>query len=200
MFGIERECKLKMESRLANMSDLEGVLRLQQQYHISALSDSERADGFVTTSFSRQQLEDLVSREQGLFVAIDGDYVIDYLMTASWDYWSTWRVQAYMASIIDQYSFEGQSITLQNSYQYGPICIARAHRGSCLLESLFAFTLNVMSTRYSILVTFINILNPRSMNAHVNKLKLKNLGEFECNGNHHAWLAYSTTKQRKHFE
>lgn len=185
-----------MEMRIANVNDIDGVIRLQQQYHINSIQDTERAQGFVTTAFTSQQLRDLIEQENGLFVAVDKGIVIAYIMTASWHYWSSWPVQAQMMSILDQYALNGSPITLNNSYQYGPICIANSHRGSGLLEAFFDYALQAMSERYDILVTFVNTINRRSMAAHLHKLHLNQLGEFEVNGNRYAWLACLTKRDR----
>lgn len=182
--------------RIANVNDIDGVIRLQQQYHINSIQETERAQGFVTTAFTSQQLRDLIEQENGLFVAVDKGIVIAYIMTASWQYWSSWPVQAQMMSILDQYALDGSPITLHNSYQYGPICIANSHRGSGLLEAFFDYALQVMSQRYDILVTFVNTINQRSMAAHLHKLQLNQLGEFEVNANRYAWLACLTKRDR----
>lgn len=185
-----------MEMRIANASDIDGVISLQQQYHINSIQETERAQGFVTTAFTSQQLSDLIEQENGLFVAVDSDKVVAYIMTASWHYWSSWPVQAHMMSILDQYALDGSPITLNNSYQYGPICIANSHRGSGLLEAFFDYALQAMSQRYDILVTFVNTINQRSMAAHLHKLQLNQLGEFEVNANRYAWLACLTKRDR----
>mgnify|MGYP000134318300 FL=1 len=181
-----------MEMRIANASDIDGVIRLQQQYHISSIKEAERSQGFVTTAFTKQQLNDLIEQENGLFVATDNGEIVAYLMTASWNYWSSWPVQAHMMSILEHYVLDDSPITLDNSYQYGPICIASAYRGGGLLRAFFDFTLRTMAARYPILVTFVNKINLRSMAAHVDKLGLKELGEFEVNGNRYAWLGCFT--------
>lgn len=81
---------------------------------------------------------------------------------------------------------------MENSYQYGPVCIDTAVRGKGVLEGLFAYALEKMSLRFDILVTFINKVNPRSYVAHTRKLGLTVLDEFEFNNNHYYWLVCET--------
>lgn len=183
-----------MELKLAEPHDIDDIVRLQQKYHISVVSDSDKTQGFVTTAFSREQLLELIQGEQGIFVAIEEGRVVAYLMAASWAYWSQWPVQAHMMATIERYHLNGIPITTENSYQYGPICIDGPHRGTGLLEDLFFFALHAMAARYEILVTFVNQQNARSMAAHLNKLHLQNLGEFKVNNNHYVWLACMTSQ------
>jgi hypothetical protein len=177
---------------MADLSDIDGVIALQSRYHVSAMSDEDKQQGFVTTAFTSAQLSELITNEKGLFVAKENDVVIAYLMTASWGFWLAWPVQGYMITVLDQYPFQGQQISLNNSYQYGPICIAQSHRGTGLLEKIFNFALHEMAQRYAVLVTFVNKTNTRSLTAHINKLGLSDLGEFEVNDNRYAWLACAT--------
>lgn len=183
-----------MELKLAEPHDIDDIVRLQQKYHISVVSDFDKTQGFVTTAFSREQLLELIESEQGIFVAVDEGKLVAYLMAASWAYWSQWPVQAHMVSLMTQYHLNGVPITTENSYQYGPICIDSPHRGTGLLEDIFSFALHAMAARYEILVTFVNQKNARSMAAHINKLALQHLGDFELNGNTYAWLACMTSQ------
>jgi len=64
----------------------------------------------------------------------------------------------------------GQKLSIDNSYQYGSVCIDKSVRGSGVLEEIFDFAREGMSKKYPILVTFINKINPRSYEAHTRKL------------------------------
>ena len=86
-------------------------------------------------------------------------------------------------------------MNVNNSYQYGPICIDKSVRGSGVLEKIFDFARGQMSKRYPILVTFINKINPRSFEAHVRKLGLEVIQEFDFNNNNYYELVYDTSKK-----
>ncbi|WP_201783347.1 hypothetical protein [Hymenobacter sp. AT01-02] len=92
-------------------------------------------------------------------------------------------------------TYAGQQLSTENSYQYGPICIDKAYRGSGVLERIFDFSREQMSARYPVLVTFINRINTRSYAAHTQKLGLEVIHEFEFNNNHYLELAYETSKR-----
>jgi hypothetical protein len=82
-------------------------------------------------------------------------------------------------------TYLGQTLSVDNSYQYGPVCIDKSLCGSGMLEDIFYFSLVEMAKRYRILVTFINKINPCSFAAHTKKLKLSVIQEFEFNNHHY---------------
>ena len=184
-----------MKLKVAELKDIGSVLDLHYRYQIDTISDKDKKDGFVTTPFSHDELSKLITEEQGLFIAQQDDQVLAYVMAASWEYWSAWPMFAHMINELPHLKYLGQTLSTQNSYQYGPICIDKSKRGSGLLESIFDFSREKMSKRFPILVTFINKNNPRSINVHINKLGLSPIKEFEYNQNHYVELVYDTSKR-----
>ena len=85
-----------MEYRAAAIHDLEAVLALHTLYQADSIAPEDRADGFVTTPFTRETLSDLIEKERGVFIALDGEKVVAYLMAASWAFWSPWPIFAHM--------------------------------------------------------------------------------------------------------
>lgn len=186
-----------MDFRLATSSDLDAVLELQRRYHIATIAEEDKAHGFVTTLFTREQLENLLGQEEGLFVACDGPAIVGYAMAASWDYWSAWPFFRKMIDELPLLRFQGRPVTLQESFQYGPVCIDRAFRGGEVLRELFELVCVAMARRYSILVTFINRINLRSYEAHVRKLGLEVARTFELNQNEYYELTYDVSRALK---
>lgn len=179
----------------AELSEIDDVLKLHNRYQIDTIAEEDKADGFVTTAFTKEQLSNLINEEDGLFIAKLNDDVIAYVMAGSWSFWSESPVQAHMIYRLSSYEFNGVKLSTENSYQYGPVCIDKAHRGSGLLKAIFSFALENMADRYPILVTFVNQINPRSLRAHTEKLELSELGKFEFNNNNYSWLTCSTAKE-----
>jgi len=178
---------------LATNEDIEGILQLQAKNLVTNLKDDEKDDGFVTTPFTIEQIENLIKLE-GVFIAKDDDKLISYVMCASWHYWVAWPMFEYMASFLETLEFQGVKLTMDNSYQYGPICVAKEYRGQKVFENVFEFAREQMNKRYPILVTFINKINTRSYEAHVRKLGLEVVTEFEFNNNNFYELCYDTSK------
>lgn len=184
-----------MEYRNAKLEDIPAVSKLQQKYHISTIKEEDKPDGFVTTLFTEKQFKKLIENENGLAIACDGDKVIAYAMAASWEYWSEWPLFQYMIDNLSKTKYLEQVLSTKNSYQYGPICIHKDYRGSEVLPNLFEFSRIQMSKRYPILITFINKINSRSINAHTKKLGLEIIKNFEFNNNQYYELGYDTSKK-----
>lgn len=186
-----------MRFKIAEISDINKVLKLHYKYQIDFIKDEDKKDGFVTTPFTKEQLKNIIEQEQGLFIAIQNDEVVAYVMAASWQFWSHWPMFAFMIEHLEELEYKGQKLTVENSYQYGPICIDKSVRGSGVLEAIFDFAREQMSKRYPILVTFINKINPRSYEAHTRKLGLEVIDEFSYNNNNYYELVYETSKKLK---
>lgn len=172
-----------MELKLADLNDIDRVLELHYKYQVDSIKEEDKKDGFVTTPFTKEELTKLITKEKGLFIALKDGKVVAYVMAASWEFWSTWDMFAFMIKDLDNLEYKGEKLSVKNSYQYGPICIDKSVRGSGVLEQIFYFALKQMSKRYPILITFVNKQNPRSFEAHKRKLGLDVIQEFEYNGN-----------------
>jgi hypothetical protein len=97
-----------------------------------------------------------------------------------------------MRARLPELKFRGDRISVDGSFQYGPICIDRSLRGSGVFPRLFDLMRSSFALRFPIGVTFINKLNDRSFEAHTRKLDLEVIDEFELNGNSFYTLAFLT--------
>ncbi|WP_425539213.1 GNAT family N-acetyltransferase [Microaceticoccus formicicus] len=183
--------------RCANAEDLEGIKELQQKYHVSTIKEEYKKDGFVTTLFTDEQFLALIEKENGLVIALDGDKIISYAMSASWEYWSEWPLFRHMIQDLPNTEYLGQRLSTENSYQYGPVCIDMEYRGRGVLENIFEYSRRLMVKRYPILITFINQINPRSLKAHTDKVGLDLIKTFDFNDNHYYELGYDMNKPVK---
>ncbi|QSZ41751.1 GNAT family acetyltransferase [Sulfurimonas aquatica] len=184
-----------MTFKVAELSDIDKVLELHYKYQVDSIAEEDKKDGFVTTPFTKEQLTELITKEQGLFIALEGEKVLAYVMAASWRFWSIWPMFEHMIKDLKNLTYLNQTLNVENSYQYGPICIDKSVRGSGVLEKIFDFSRERMSKRFPILVTFVNKINPRSYEAHKRKLGLEVIQEFEYNNNHYYELVYDTSKR-----
>jgi len=184
-----------MQLKIAQLKDIDNILKLHAKYQLATIKEEDKKDGFVTTGFSYEELKDIIEQEQGIFIAVEDDIVLGYVMSASWKFWSKWPMFVHMIKDLPKLNYLGETLSMDNSYQYGPVCIDKSVRGSGLLEKLFDFALDSMSKRYPILVTFVNKINERSYAAHKRKLGLDVIQEFEFNGNHYYEMVYDTSKR-----
>ncbi len=174
---------------IATLDDIESVLELQQLYLVTNLTDEQKKDGFVTTPFSTPQLIEVIG-QGGLFVAKAEKRIVAYIFAASWEYFSQWPIFNTMIAKLPEQTFAGLSLSTENSFQYGPICIHTDFRGTSLLPELFEFMRVQMVKRYPIGLTFINKMNPRSLRAHTQKLHWTVIDYFEYNQHRYDTLAY----------
>ena len=59
-----------IQTRLGNLSDIFGVLKLQELNLYKNLSEEELKGGFVTTPFTAKQIEEIIE-QQGLYVCVN---------------------------------------------------------------------------------------------------------------------------------
>ena len=180
--------------RNATVADIPQIESLQKRYHVSFISEEEKKNGFVTTLFTPEQLTELIEQEDGISLACDGDKVVAYAMAGSWQFWSKWPLFQFMIADLPSTQYLGRTLTTENSYQYGPVCIDMAYRGQGVLQELFAHSARQMGKRYPILITFINHVNPRSYKAHTEKVDLEVIKNFSFNGNNYYELGYDTAR------
>jgi len=190
---LKTTTRKKMQFKIAELSDIDAILKLHAKYHIDGIVEEDKADGFVTTAFTRENLTQLITEEQGLFIAKDEDVVLGYVMAGSWGFWSQWAMFQVMIADLPNLEYLGQELSTENSYQYGPVCIDKSLRGSGVLELLFDMARVMMGKRYPILVTFVNKINRRSYEAHKRKLGLTVIQEFTYNGNEYYQMVYDTS-------
>lgn len=178
--------------RIATELDFTGILDLQARNLYANLAAAELPGGFVTTPFSRDLLGMLLLQD-GAFVAASEQQVIGYLLAGDWNFFSQWGIFKVMIDRLSNLRFEGQVLTIENSFQYGPICVDRSIRGSQVFPELFNLMRSSFAPKFPIGVTFINKINERSFAAHTRKLNLEIIDEFEFNGNLFYTLAFLTT-------
>ena len=180
--------------RNAAMEDIPKIEELQKRYHISFISAEEKKNGFVTTLFTQDQLAELIERENGVSLACDGERIAGYAMAASWEFWRKWPLFEQMIADLPNIQYGDRQLTVENSYQYGPVCIDSDYRGKGVLQELFRYSARQMNARYPILITFINHVNQRSFAAHTKKVGLEVIKDFSFNGNRYYELGYDTSR------
>ncbi len=182
-----------MFTRIATESDIDGILALQSKNLYTNLSIEERAHGFVMTPFTAEKIQLLIT-QTGAFVAEEEENILGYIFAGTWEFFSAWEIFPFMISRFPALKFQEMKISIDNSFQYGPVCIDQEIRGSGVFPKLFETMRNSFAPRFSIGVTFINKLNPRSLKAHTHKLDLEIIDEFEFKENSYYGLAFLTKR------
>ena len=108
--------------RTATESDFTDILDLQARNLYANLAATELPGGFVTTPFSSNLLR-LLTIQNGVFVAANEPRIIGYLLAGDWEFFSQWAIFKVMIDRLPQLSYQGQQVTVDNSFQYGPVCV-----------------------------------------------------------------------------
>ena len=189
----EREDTLPMNIRQASAADMDGIFSLLKTYHVQSISPEDKKDGFVTTNMTPEQMTRVIVQENGITVAEEKGTILGFAMAASWDFWKEWPLFAHMIEKLPEFTLDGQTLSTENSYQYGPVCVDRSVRGTGVFEEIFYASLAQMRSRFPIMATFINQINPRSYAAHTKKVPMTTAGTFDFNGNRYYLMACPTT-------
>ncbi len=172
---------------------MQGIKELLKANHANYIADEDKKDGFVTTNLTDEQLHALIVEEDGVTIAKDQQgNVLAFALAAPWKYWSQWPMFQYMMEILEEYQIDSEKLNIDNSYQYGPVCLDKSVRGTGVFEEVFRYSLHAMAERYPYMVTFINQVNGRSYAAHTRKAGMTECGRFDFNGNHYYMMAIST--------
>ena len=148
------------------LSDLDGILRLQQQNLRKALRDDQvRTEGFVTLEHDRALLE-AMNVPYPHIVAKDADRVVGYALVMLRSVAPRIPQLGAMFDHLDRISHGPQPLAEANYFVMGQVCVARTHRGQGVFEGLYGRLSEQMSPDFDYVVTEISTENPRSLRAH----------------------------------
>lgn len=180
---------LRMIIRKATEADIPQIQQLQDKYLVSKLPPEKHHEGFVTTPFTAEQMAKSIAAG-GLYIAAMEHLLVGYVFVGAWAYYDQWPIFPYMTARFPNCSFQGKSISVENSFQYGPICIDHIARGNGTVLALFDAMREDWKARYPISGTFINQKNKRSMHVHTTKMGWEIIDEFSFNDNMYYTLAF----------
>ncbi len=181
----------ELQFRVARTSDIDGVLELQNANLYAHLAAEERSGGFVTTPFSSEQLQ-LWMSENGAFIAENASGLVAYALAGSWNLYAQWPIFPFMIARLEREIWRGKSLRSSETFQYGPVCIAREWRGKDILPRLFTVLKENFAPRFAVGLSFINQQNVRSLAAH-RKLGMEIVDEFAFNERLYFTLAFETS-------
>lgn len=177
-------------ARRAKSDDISRILSLQKRHHVSNLSEEERRDGFLTTALSSAQLEQFIGWG-GVFVASSAQFadLAGYVVAGPWNLFVQWPIFQVMVNRFPL-RWHYEILTPDNSFQYGPVCVAPDWRGRGVLQAMFSELKIGLKESSPFGLTFINSRNGRSLAAHTRKLGFEAIDTFEWNANHYQTLAF----------
>lgn len=179
-----------MQFRAAIFDDIAPIKTLQNLNLYANIAESERAGGFVTTPFSSLQLQ-LWMNQNGAFVAENAGEIVAYVLAGNWDLYAQWPIFPFMIARLTEQKFHGFSLRAEETFQYGPVCIAQNWRGQNVLPRLYAVLRESFASRYDVGLSFINAQNARSLAAH-RKLGMETIDEWSFGERDYFTLSFET--------
>lgn len=173
-----------MKFRRATGSDFESILALQEANLHENLTEMQRADGFLSVRFTRDQFAEM-NAGATVTVAEENNRIAGYACTSAQEFNVGFPLLAAMLGALPGLTCLGRSLDSPRSCVYGPVCVDRAFRGQGVFRGLIDQLKKELAGRYDCAVAFIAKDNARSLGAHVDGLGMSLAGEFE-----HAGKAY----------
>jgi hypothetical protein len=171
-------------------ADLPEILRIQKANFIANLSKDDSQDGFLSVEFTPQQFEEM-NIEIPIIVADLGLQLGGYVCGIDLSSASQVPLLAHIIGLFKETSFRNQCLDQYHSFIYGPVCVEKQVRRQGVLEGLYAELLHQLTGNFDVGVLFISHDNPRSFHAHIHKLRMEKVGDFEFNGKHFSLLAFA---------
>jgi GNAT superfamily N-acetyltransferase len=147
-------------------SDLQQILRLQQQNLAAALSTEEiREQGFVTVVHSLEDLQRINNIEPHVIAKDDGK-VIAYLLAMTERSKEDIPVLRPMFAVFQSLVFAGRGLTQYRYLVVGQVCVDKAYRGQGILDQCYQFYRQTFQSKFDFAITEIDATNGRSLAAH----------------------------------
>lgn len=181
------------EIRSARPGDISGILELQTEYFVGNLDREARKGGFISSTFTRRQFEE-IAQDVALLVAAEHTRIVAYLCAASSDYYRQFPLLEALRQRASDMIYLGRRLDSYRSFIYGPVCIARLQRGRGLLGDLFEQLLRVVPTAYDIGIALISKDNRPSFEAHVRKLGMTAVGDYEFGDHRYDVVAFTVPR------
>jgi len=169
--------------------DYPAIVKLHQANLWRNLSPEERLDGFLSVGWDRTQIE-AANHDLAVMVAESDSSIIGYLGGTTIAYSRQFPLLNAMIELYPEIQFQGRSLAEYQSFVYGPICIHTHYRGTGVLQALFQALLKQVAGQYDVGIAFVSQQNPRSWQAHTQKLGMEVLRDFEFKGNSYGVLGF----------
>lgn len=160
----------------ATSIDFTDILALQHRNHRSNLDPDARDDGFLTTQLTSEKMTTLCARHGIVVVRAASGKLAGFGCGENWDLSGE---RAFHRAVLALFPLPLGDffISAQNSFQYGPVCVAAASRGQGVLKLLIAAVSDNFRAHCDCGVTFIDHRNARCLAAHERKLGFQVVAE-----------------------
>ena len=179
-----------MKIRRAQAGDWDAVLALQEANLHDNLPAAERADGFLSVRFRREQFEQM-NAGGAVVVAADGSRVTGYACCSTQAFNRGVLIIEAMVAAFPRLSLIGRPLASDATAIYGPVCVNRRDRGTGVFRAMSAGLKAELKGRFETAAGFIAKSNARSLSAHVEGARMSLVGEFDFGGQAYWIVAFA---------
>jgi L-amino acid N-acyltransferase YncA len=171
-------------------SDISQIMDIQSENQIENLTLSQQKNGYLSIAFTEDEFK-AFNDNLCVVVAKEQDKVIGYCCISSAAFNAQFPILDQIVRGISAYTIpDTQDMPAEaNTCIYGPVCIARSHRGKGVLQKLSTRGLEIAKEKgYVYCFSFIAADNERSLQAH-RKLSFHTVGTVHHNNNEYVVIA-----------
>lgn len=176
-----------MQFRKAATEELDQLIILQNENLVSNLSAEEKADGFLSGAFTKEQFSTF-NEQLGIIVCVEDGLVLAFLVTSTAEANLEYSLPEKMISRYSNVKFNGKPLSDFLSLVAGPVCVAKSCRGRGIFEGLYKAMPNIVPSEIELAVALVSVSNPRSMRAH-EKVGMEKVDQFIYEGREFYTLA-----------
>jgi hypothetical protein len=154
-----------MEYRLVQESDYEQLVALQEATLVSNLSDAEKADGFLSRTFTAEELK-AMDTDLCIVVCENNGSVQGFLATGTLEYNGQFDLPSTMIARFNQVNYEDKLLSAWASFIAGPVAIDKSARGTGAFQGMYHELFRIIPEKYDLATTLISTVNTRSLRAH----------------------------------
>ncbi len=153
--------------RVTKQSELVDIQNLQSENLRKNLLPEEAAtQGFLMAEYSLDFLQTMHEAAPSI-IAKDGDTLAGYALVALPSIRNDHELLADLFTNIDNAKYVGLDIKNSKYVVVGQLCVSKAYRGQGLVQKMYAYFKECLSTEFKYCITDIANANARSLTAHL---------------------------------
>lgn len=172
-------------------SDIQQIIAIQNESLLGKVAEADLKDGFVQGEFTEADFKNF-DNDVAVLVAEENGQLAGYLCTSHLALNQGKELLKLIARRTESLDFEGRILSQYKIVMTGPICISKSQRGKGIFESIYQCFFETFGSKFDVAICFVDSGNPRSLAAHINKLKMCVVDEFQFNGRTYNLLARTT--------
>lgn len=182
-----------MNIRRAKIADIAALVALEQMHLQDELAADKRDNSFEGQSFSKADFTTLIGQHWVVVAEVDAE-IIGYVIAGKWSFFKQWPIYRNLLNRLPKLDYERAKLTESNCCQYGPIWIAKQHRGQGIFEAMVAFLKKQVGSELSYMLTFIAEDNQGSFAAHTRKAGMQVVDYISFDGRDYYLLVLPTNE------